>query len=187
MVSKIIVYTDHKNLIFQMFSVQRILQWRLFVDLFDCCLRYIPGHKIVLANCFSRLSLIKKPSAGVKDQKGLTCLIYFKIKIPKDKEEILECKTFLNIAWETFINIIKQRNNELFYKELDKCWLNNPPLETMKNPIIINNIVNYQWTDSPLQRKIISHPNCWLSNTQDHLNSSMTMEVNLLDGIFKNS
>ena len=33
--SKLVVYTDHKNLTFKIFSVQRILQWCLFVDQFD--------------------------------------------------------------------------------------------------------------------------------------------------------
>ena len=52
--SKIIVYTDHKNLTFRTFSVQRILHWQLFVDQFDCHLCYIPGQKNVLADCLKQ-------------------------------------------------------------------------------------------------------------------------------------
>ena len=93
--SKLYIYTDHKNLTFKTFSVQLILRWRLFIDQFDCELRYIPGLKNVLADCFLRLPLMEKPSAGVKEQQGLGCLINFhNIKIPKDKEEILDGKTF---------------------------------------------------------------------------------------------
>ena len=67
--SKRIFYTNHKNLIFKTFSIQRILQCRLFVDQFDCKIKYIPGHKNVLADCFLRLLQMEKPSAGVKELK----------------------------------------------------------------------------------------------------------------------
>ena len=33
--AKIIIYTDHKNLTFRTFSVQRVLRWRLYIDEFD--------------------------------------------------------------------------------------------------------------------------------------------------------
>ena len=42
---QIILYTDHKNLTFKTFSVQRILRWRLFLDQFDCQIKYIEGNK----------------------------------------------------------------------------------------------------------------------------------------------
>ena len=45
MFSRIKIYTDHKNLTFKTFSVQRILRWRLFLDQFDCQLCYIPGKR----------------------------------------------------------------------------------------------------------------------------------------------
>ena len=48
-------WTDHKNLTFKTFSIQRILRWRLFIDQFDCTINYIEGKKNVLADCFSRL------------------------------------------------------------------------------------------------------------------------------------
>ena len=69
--SKIIIYTDHKNLPFRTFSVQQILQWRLFLNQFNCCVKYIPGQKNVLADCFLRLPQMEKPSAGVNEQQGL--------------------------------------------------------------------------------------------------------------------
>ena len=39
--AQIILYTDHKNLTFKTFSVQRILRWRLFLDQFDCQIKLI--------------------------------------------------------------------------------------------------------------------------------------------------
>ena len=66
--TKIYIYTDHKNLTFKTFSLRRILCWQLFVDQFDRELRYIPGKENVLADCFSRLPLMEKPSVGTSKQ-----------------------------------------------------------------------------------------------------------------------
>ena len=163
--SKVCLYTNHKNLTFKTFSVQRILRWRLFVDQFDCELRYIPGKENVLADCFSRLPQMEKPSAGIKELQGRGRQIDFnKIKLPKDDEEILEGETFLSTAHRLCEAIIDQEfiessdNDEAFQNELHECLLNLPPLEEMDNPITINNIVNHQSTDLPLQRKIIADP-----------------------------
>ena len=108
---------------------------------------------------------MEKPSAGEKELKGLGRLINFEtIKLPEDDEEILEGETFLNKAHDLVMSIFQSadsdntKNNESFYIELRECLLNLPPLETMENPITINNIVNHQATDLPLQRKIITDP-----------------------------
>ena len=39
--AQIILYTDHNNLNFKTFSVQRILRWRLSLYQFDCQIKYI--------------------------------------------------------------------------------------------------------------------------------------------------
>ena len=79
------VYTDHKNLTFNTFSVQRVLRWRLYIDEFNVNLKYIEGKKNILADCFSRLPRMEPPFAGDKEQQGKGKKIDFKaIKIPKD-------------------------------------------------------------------------------------------------------
>ena len=163
--SKVYLYTDHKNLTFKTFSVQRILRWRLFVDQFDCELRYIPGKENVLADCFSRLPKMEKPSVGMKELQGRGRSIDFnKIQLPKDNEEILDGETFLAAAQQLCETIINNKesdlanNDESFYQELQECLMNLPPLEEMDNPITTNNIVNHQATDLPLQRKIMTDP-----------------------------
>ena len=137
--SKIIVYTDHKNLIFCTFSLQQILRWRLFLNQFDSChLEYIPGQKNVLADCFFRLHQMEKPSPGEKEQQELCGLIDFiNIDIQKDDEEILEGKTFINLDKELVSDSIttmepKTRNNELFHNKLRECLLNLPPPDAME-------------------------------------------------------
>ena len=67
--AKIIIYTDHKNLSFRTFSVQRVLQWRLYIDEFDTLLTHIEGEMNVLANCFLRLPLMEKATVGDKEGK----------------------------------------------------------------------------------------------------------------------
>ena len=88
-------WTDHKNLTFKTFSIQRILRWRLFIDQFDCTINCMEGKKNVLADCFLRLPLMKKPSVGDKELQGKGKPIDFNsIKLPKDDEEILDGETF---------------------------------------------------------------------------------------------
>merc|ERR1712025_1222864 len=136
------IFTDHKNLTFRTFSIQRILRWKLFIDQFDCKIHYIQGKNNVLADCFSRLPLMQKPTVGDKELQGKGKLIDFdKIILPKDEEEILEGETFTN--------------DNRFYQELRECLLNLPPIEVMDNPITINQTINHQATDIPLQRMIM--------------------------------
>ena len=108
---------------------------------------------------------MEKPSVGIKELQGCGRLVDFKaINIPKDDEEILKGETFLATAQRICKSIIKEQeqesfqNKEVFYKELQECLLNLPPLKEMDNPITINNIVNHQATDLPLQQKIIADP-----------------------------
>ena len=108
---------------------------------------------------------MEKPSVGIKELQGRGRSIDFNnIKLPKDNEEILEGETFLAAArdfCETIINNDEPNvnvNDESFYQELQECLMNLPPLEEMDNPITINNIVNHQATDLPLQRKILTDP-----------------------------
>ena len=124
--AKIILYTDHKNLTFKTFSVQRILRWRLFLDQFYCQIKYIEGKENVPADCFSRLPRMEKPLVGDREAQGKGHLINSKdIKLPKDNEGILDGET-------------------LFQEALEECLLNLPTLTTGENPTTIRNITNHQ-------------------------------------------
>ena len=60
-------YTEHKNLIFQTLSVERVLRWRLYMEQFCYTLDYLEGEKYVLVDCFSRLPRIGKTLIGKKE------------------------------------------------------------------------------------------------------------------------
>ena len=38
---KLVIYTDHKSLMFRTLSTQRVLRWRLYLDGFDFELKYL--------------------------------------------------------------------------------------------------------------------------------------------------
>ena len=108
---------------------------------------------------------MEKTSVGIKEQQGWGRLIdIHNIKLPKDNEEILDIETSLSAAQQICETIINQQesnntsNDESFYQELEECLLNLPPLETMDNPTTINNFVNHQATNWPLQNKIMLDP-----------------------------
>ena len=111
---------------------------------------------------------MKKPSVGDEELQGKGKPIDFnQIKLPKDDEEILDGETFQSEARAILQAILNKQiaeeadnsqNCETFYQELKECPLNLPPLHAMDNPIAINQIIDHQARDLPLQRKIMSDP-----------------------------
>ena len=67
---RLVIYTDHKNIVFRTLSTQRVLRWRLYIEDFDfeLKLKYLEGEKNVLAD-FSRLPRMDKISMGDKEIK----------------------------------------------------------------------------------------------------------------------
>jgi RNase H-like domain found in reverse transcriptase len=51
----IAVHTDHKNLLYQKMSTDRIIQWRLLIEEFGPTFQHIKGEKNVIAHALSRL------------------------------------------------------------------------------------------------------------------------------------
>ena len=54
------IYTDHKNLTFKNFNIERVMQWQLFLEEFGPNLVYIKGTKNVVADALSCLDLSEK-------------------------------------------------------------------------------------------------------------------------------
>ena len=54
---KIIVHTDHKNLVHKHFNTERVMRWRLVIEEFGPELRHIKGENNIVADTLSRLDL----------------------------------------------------------------------------------------------------------------------------------
>lgn len=54
---QIVVYTDHQNLTYKVFNVERVMRWRLIIEQFGVELRYIKGENNIVADALSRLGL----------------------------------------------------------------------------------------------------------------------------------
>ena len=54
---KIVVHTDHKNLVYKHFNTERVMRWRLILEEFGPELRYIKGENNIVADTLSRLDL----------------------------------------------------------------------------------------------------------------------------------
>ena len=52
---QIMVYTDHKNLTYKCFNIERVMRWRLIIEEFGPELKYIQGEKNVVADALSRI------------------------------------------------------------------------------------------------------------------------------------
>jgi hypothetical protein len=53
----IIIYTDHKNLTFDKFALDRVAHWRLYVEEYEPELCYVPEENNVVADALSRLQM----------------------------------------------------------------------------------------------------------------------------------
>ena len=81
---KLVVHTDHLNLVHKNFNSDRVLRWRLFLEEYAPDLRYIKGSKNVVADALSKM----ERSADVYDESlemfySITCFA-----ANKTKEEI---------------------------------------------------------------------------------------------------
>ncbi len=54
---KIVVHTDHKNLVYKTFNTERVMRWRLIIEEFGPELRYIKGEHNIVADVLSRMRL----------------------------------------------------------------------------------------------------------------------------------
>ena len=55
---KLVVYTDHKNLVCKHFNTERVMRWRLILEEFGPELKYIKGEDNIVADALSRLDMM---------------------------------------------------------------------------------------------------------------------------------
>jgi hypothetical protein len=104
---KIVVWTDHKNLIHNDLKSERVLCWHLFMEEYDLEIRYIKGDKNIVADTPSRLPTANDPE---------------KPYIMPSREKLADCfaqNTEENWSFPISISLIKpfqQQNPDLIQK-----------------------------------------------------------------------
>ena len=72
---KIIVHTDHKNLLYRSLPTQRLQRWRMLIEEYDCTFVHVSGVDNVVADGISRLDANFKDKAQEEQAKcHMNCL-----------------------------------------------------------------------------------------------------------------
>ena len=168
--SQITVFTDHRNLTFKTLSPQRVLRWRLYLEDYHPTFKYIEGKENVLVDYFLRLPRMERPSGGKSSPRKGKVIAFENLPKPTVLDEKDEDSHYIDSYF--YIHIPQSNNNNnpiinchfieckepLINNEVYECFLNHPPLETMQNPITIQNIQVHQFEDLQLNRQRQTKP-----------------------------
>ena len=134
------------------------------MDEFDLSLHYIEGKKNVLADCFSRLPIMRSipvennPNNSKNKRTRIgTPMDFHTIKVPKD-DTMINDESFFTLD-ELFVNDERINCNSNAYFNIDEdqeimdLFLNLPFEGEMQNPINIQNIANHQQQDAELHQQ----------------------------------
>ena len=138
----ITIYTDHKNLISNPSTSQRILRQAAFISEFDATLIHIDGARNFLADMFSRLPLRSD------------------LSVPSHLEEV---KNLPDLVWT------KQDNEAMYsasmydcldHPDVATCFLHLPEEEGFSSPLALDyqRLAQLQQQDPELQQRRWQHP-----------------------------
>ena len=97
------VYTDHKNLTYTAFNIERVIQWRLILDEYSPESIYVQGSKNVAADAFSRLDIVDTPNPVTSQSNSIYPLqnilfLFGQLHIKFFKNYFLLLKIFITIS-----------------------------------------------------------------------------------------
>ena len=110
---QVIVHTDHKNLIHNSLTSDRVMRWRLYIEEYGPEIRYIPGPENEAADAISRLP---------KDLNNLTRI---------DCPNVIENFTIEQMADTFCYNIEPEGSIPITYKEIRHQQRRDPTLLKM--------------------------------------------------------
>ena len=81
---RIIVHTDHKNLVCKHFNTERVMRWRLVLEEYGPELNYIKGENNIVADALSRLEMTPDDEVEMDDQFFAECFAADPKDVPTD-------------------------------------------------------------------------------------------------------
>lgn len=141
------VHTDHKNLIYNKFSSQRVIRWRMFLEDYAPIFHYIKGTENSLADGLSRLPITERQNTGFKN--------------PIDQYRVLESAPAVSQSTSNESHL--SFKNEYYSMATDEpdlrdCFVHLPVQQG--NPFVADyeNIARAQDRDADLQALARQHP-----------------------------
>ena len=165
--TQLTIFTDHKNLTFRTLNTQRVLRWRMYMEDFSPKFNYLPGKDNVLADCFSRLPRMEKPSEGKSSLSKGKLIAFDKLNVKMDPEDEMysfeenvllppPSEAEFNRTFKCSFSCCRDGDHghgAIENDEMLESFLNHPPLEVMPNPITMANIQQHQLQDVALIQK----------------------------------
>ena len=94
---KVIVHTDHKNILYGNLSNERITRWRLLLEEFGPEYHHIPGEKNVVADALSRMDMTDQGESPLSGATIAQCMSTLgrdestKVMVPSDISDMATC------------------------------------------------------------------------------------------------